>query len=866
MKRIKTFRWWHVALLIVFIAITLVGYLPVTTRPALAAADTYKATSQTTIQATGPDFTCANGTTSTDTVTLTLSGNDFVGNCTSQGIRGPGVTRTWTISGVTPNGNNYTATITATGGPATPNGTITINGNGITLQTTSTTGGAGSQAPTLVCTLSPNPLTWFICPLIAGAQGAVEELTNGIDSLLTINTSTIFANNTKAGTTSAGFYQAWNAFRIIAVGLIVIAGLIMLIAQAIGSDFIDAYTVRKVLPRLLLATIFISLSWWILDFLVQLSNDVGTGIRAIIYAPFNTIGNGGVVRINGGAATVGALVGGGALLGLGLIGAGSFLLTALLAVFVGFIVLILRQVVIMMLIVFAPLAIACYILPGTERAWRFWRDTLLSMLIVFPIISAFIAMGRVAAVVMYNSSVFIPTHLLQLHIPFRTSGRIFGLPLSFATIDDINFAAAINNVPSAIKQLSAFILFFLPYFLIPLAFRVAGGAMAQIGGFVNDRHRGAFDRLKNFRKGRAAENFSNIKTGDRFKGNNFLADRFNRTTRGLSAASKVGVSGFNPIGASSRRKRAAAYDTLARVSGANRAKSDEMQQLQFDDDGIAALFLSSGRSSRRARDELTRLHRHQNAAGQMDWDDGWGAERVDRAVAAADAAGINQSNAIAASQLMAMNKSRSVGSGQEAIDAVQTTHDLMAGVRRDAGGNIVSGNRQLEENLRGAFQFHSRRSGRTDLAGNNLAQAWTRSSMQELAQDTRPALTAHLNSIVGQAPNAANPQGVGLNSTDVATRGQAAIQLVEAHNLLTHGVSADNQAAINEALNGIGFTQPVRDSGQTIEDFLATNYMGGTAAAAGLRSQARVWDAGGAGGGAQEYQAQVTAGTGRAGS
>jgi hypothetical protein len=367
-----------------------------------------------------------------------------------------------------------------------------------------TTSSTNTQSPQLACTVSIfNPLTWLICPLVSAAQGAIEGLTSGIDSLLTVNTNTLFGSTSTKGSTSAGFYQAWNTFRIFGVGLIVIAGLIMLIAQAAGSDVIDAYTIHKVLPRILIAVVGISLSWWLLSFAITFTNDVGTGIRAIIYTPFESLGT--TVTLKGGAATVGAIVGTATFLTLGLLGIATFMLTALLAVFVGFLILFLRQVVIMMLVIFAPLAIACYVLPGTQKAWGFWKDTFLSMLIVFPIISAMIAMGRVFAVVMDNTTT--------------------------------------NGVPSFVNQIGAFVMYFLPYFLLPAAFRFAGGAMATIGGFVNDRHRGAFDRLKGVRKNRAAANMTAMKHGNRFKADNFMAAGFNRTTRGIANAPSAG---FNP--------------------------------------------------------------------------------------------------------------------------------------------------------------------------------------------------------------------------------------------------------------------------------------------------------------------------------
>lgn len=436
---------------------------------------------------------------------------------------------------------SYNAYVAAQGG----NGTGTTNSNG-----------GNNPSPQLVCTLDIfNPLTWLICPLVSAAQGAIEGLTDGIDSLLTINTNEIFANTTTKGSTGAGFYQAWNTFRIFGASLIVIAGLIMLIAQAAGSDFIDAYTIHKLLPRILIAVIGISLSWWLLQFAVTLSNDVGTGIRSIIYAPFEGLGT--TVRVNGGAATVGALVGTATFLTLGLLGIASFMLTALLAVFVGFLVLFIRQVVVMMLVIFAPLAIACYVLPGTQKAWGFWKDTFLSMLIVFPIISALIAMGRVFSVVMYNN---------------RTGG-----------------------VPTFVNEIGAFIVYFLPYFLLPAAFRWAGGAMATIGGFVNDRHRGAFDRLKGFRKNQAASRYERAHQGNLYHGSNRVAKGVNMLAWG---GTNIGKAGYNPRKWNSKMHESheiQAYDEAREML----EKSPELRAIANDNAALKATRMMAGGSSRK---------------------------------------------------------------------------------------------------------------------------------------------------------------------------------------------------------------------------------------------------------------------------
>lgn len=561
-------------------------------------------------------------------------------------------------------------------------------------ESSSTSGGGSSngsgstssdtQSPQLACTLSLfNPLTWLICPLVSAAQGAIEGLTNGIDSLLTINTNEIFANTTQKGSTGSGFYQAWNTFRIFGAGLIVIAGLIMLIAQAAGTDVIDAYTIHKVLPRILIAVIFITLSWPLLNFAITLTNDIGTGIRAIIYTPFEGIGT--TVKVNGGAATVGAIVGTATFLTLGLLGIASFMLTALLAVFVGFIVLFLRQVVIQMLVIFAPLAIACYVLPGTQKAWNFWKDTFISMLIVFPIISAMIAMGRVFSVVMYNN---------------RTGG-----------------------VPTFVNEIGAFIVYFLPYFLLPAAFRWAGGAMATLGGFVNDRHRGAFDRLKNFRKTQAANNAHAMKVGNRFRSDNALANRFNAASRGVS---NLGAAGFNPMKMKSRfqagtslGKEQELHEYMEKNAAFNAIKGND-DYLQATMANMAARDKKTGKYIDAATGKLfsegeegTKIYGGASEADQRRYLSAMGYEGRDleQGVAAIRQAKRETSNDVFGAAAVVANASTGTGWKDGGVT------EMMESINDAAGGD-----RHMATNMLASMRGAASQSGRLDLGGSSFGK------------------------------------------------------------------------------------------------------------------------------------------------
>src|SRR5262249_28520123 len=152
-------------------------------------------------------------------------------------------------------------------------------------------------------------------------------------------------------------------------------------------------------PRLLIAIIGISLSWPLMNLCVNFFDTVGFDIRAIMYHPFTNMGG----QVSVGTGILSTFV-----VGAGLFAFGgpalTFLLTAFLAIFVGFLILVIRQAAIIMLVILAPVAIACYILPNTQRVWKLWYDNFFGLLLMFPIISALIAAGHIFATVTINSN------------------------------------------------------------------------------------------------------------------------------------------------------------------------------------------------------------------------------------------------------------------------------------------------------------------------------------------------------------------------------------------------------------------------------------------------------------------------------
>jgi hypothetical protein len=351
-----------------------------------------------------------------------------------------------------------------------------------------------SGSPSLSCHIGVgiqdlNPLNWLLCGVIKGMVSIINVLDNAITSQLSVGTdgnsddpSQIFCNQ---GVCS-DYHAAWASFRDIALGLMVLAGIIVLISQSLGWELLDAYMIRKTLPRLLIAAVGISLSWQLMEFFVTLTNALGFGVRHLIEAPFHGLGNSVIDLSSPGANGVSIITGLGAV-AFGGFGILTFAGTGALALLIAFFVMVLRQIAIIMLLILAPIAIVSYILPNTQKIYRFWWDAFSKALLMFPLIAGFIAAGHV-------------------------------------------FSLIASQNPSVLNQIVAFAAYFAPYFLIPLTFKFAGGFVRQLGGFVNDRGKGGFDMMRNKRRENTSRRVQRARAGKLWREDwgNFGTDRNGR--------------------------------------------------------------------------------------------------------------------------------------------------------------------------------------------------------------------------------------------------------------------------------------------------------------------------------------------------
>ena len=367
-------------------------------------------------------------------------------------------------------------------------------------------GGVGTQEMT--CDIAAtNPLTWVVCPVVDMMVFAISKTDKLITEQMSIETSSIFCTGGSNSDDSChAYYTAWSTFRNLALGLLVIVGLIIVIAQAVGAEILDAYAIRKTLPRLLIAAIGITLSWPLMNFAVTLSNNLGFGIRDLIVAPFESFTS--QVNLSFTDSWTNALIGTGAVAGaipawIAFGGLGvlvSYVATAGLAVLVAVLVLIIRQILIVMLILLAPLAFIAYVMPNTQRAFRLWWEAFSRALLMFPLIAAFIATGRVIAA-----------------ISLQSGGVVNGI---------IGFVA-----------------YFGPYFLIPLTFQFSGSIMGGVGNFIQQRAQGAQGALSGYRGNQRETRVKRARTEGLYR-NGFGRFKFRPGGKQRSVGSALNTVGF----------------------------------------------------------------------------------------------------------------------------------------------------------------------------------------------------------------------------------------------------------------------------------------------------------------------------------
>ncbi len=354
------------------------------------------------------------------------------------------------------------------------------------------TGNAGFQQPKTTGIYDPSTsassenqtncvlegIGWIVCPVVGFFATMTDRLYGWIQSYLYVqplNVDTSAPDNTT--------YIAWSIMRNVANIAFVIAFLIIIYSQLTGAG-ISNYGIKKMLPRLVVAAILVNVSYWIVALALDLSNIVGNNL-------YNTLRNlplGNVtITTNVWESVSGWLLAGGtgAAIWFGAVaigGAGAwglfaevavyaiiaFLLAVALALIVAFIILALRQALLIILIVISPLAFVAFLLPNTEKFFNTWKNAFVTLLIFYPLFSLLFGGSYAAGMIIIGSA---------------GQGK--------------------DEAAVGMTVLLGMVITVLPLWLTPLIVRFSSGVLGQVAGMVNNKSRGLIDRTKKIRNRKA---------------------------------------------------------------------------------------------------------------------------------------------------------------------------------------------------------------------------------------------------------------------------------------------------------------------------------------------------------------------------
>lgn len=387
---------------------------------------------------TGPVFATAtnpNTTTTPNTSTTTPSTTTTPDTTTNPTTTTPGTTTTPSTGTTAPNTSTTTPNTTTS-----PNNTSTNAEESTEEEVEDINEAEQEEAPT--CYDQVGGLGWLICPGVGVLANIIDGAYNILDILLRVDPIPDDPNSP--------IHVVWDYARGITNLIFVIFFLVIIFSHLTGIG-INNYGIKRMLPRLVVAAILINLSYTICTLAVDLSNILGIALRNVfLNIQTAAIANGTINEYVSGVSTAGIVA---TILGVGTIGTATALtfggsvfgliwllipiiLSGAIAIISAIITMAARQALIFLLVMIAPLAFVCYLLPNTEKWFNSWYKLFSRMIFFYPIFSVLYGASQLAGFITISSAtnwigvilgIAIQVLPLFFSIPLlRMSGTILG--------------------------------------------------------------------------------------------------------------------------------------------------------------------------------------------------------------------------------------------------------------------------------------------------------------------------------------------------------------------------------------------------------------------------------------------------------
>lgn len=449
----------------------------------------------------------------------------------------------------------------------------------VTLTTDDTTGrGECDNAET-------DAIGWVICPVTRILAGGMDKIYRFVANFLEVTT---LSNDTHSS-----IYRMWSLIRDIA-NLCFVIGFLVIIFSQITNIGISNYGIKSALPRLIIAAIFVNISYTVCAAAVDISNILGHGVHSLFTTVLNQLNVGGNYNTNDGSTVVSwtsmaaVILSGGAgavALGLSILDAGGaiyiflpLLVGVILAALVSLIILAARQALIIIMIILSPLAFVAYLLPNTEKYFDKWRESFITLLLLFPIFSVVFSGAQLAGVIIVQNA----------------GGNIITVILGMAV------------------QVA-------PLFITPILLKFSGGIISRVAGIVNNPNKGLVDRTRNWANGAGQEHKNKVLTGRTAFGKRFSTDgtyngRGKKVMRGLYRTSTKPTRSYDAYKRDIDGKRKV-YETHAESAYRATARGQRLTEMEKES-GIEKQRVENVFAATKRGRELEIMSRHMGVQKQ----------------------------------------------------------------------------------------------------------------------------------------------------------------------------------------------------------------------------------------------------------
>lgn len=330
------------------------------------------------------------------------------------------------------------------------------NPTNVSIDAQSSIEGGGPQEETS-CVV--NGIGYIICPFMNFLADSMDKLFSVLQRFLNVEPI--------ATDTEGSLYKTWS-YMLALANVAFVIGFLVIIYSYISNQGVKQYDLRGIIPRLIIAAVLINSSYFICALAVDISNIAGDNLQDIFnnirqdMLPNDVASNtswsqAATFILSGGtigaiAATGAVVVSGGAALTLLI----PLITTAAIAILVVVVVLAARQALITVLIITAPIALAAFILPSTQKFFDKWKNLFMTMLIMYPMFSILFGGSQLASAIIAQNA---------------------------RSMEVVLFAMFIQVMPLVIT---------------PFLIKFSGNLLGRIAGMVNNPAKGLGDRANNW--------------------------------------------------------------------------------------------------------------------------------------------------------------------------------------------------------------------------------------------------------------------------------------------------------------------------------------------------------------------------------